>query len=399
MSLILYLIAGMLAFATASAQKPVSTHQQELQRLRQSIESTRQRIKSLEQRESKALRSLSVTQRQQKNINKMVATLSRTLSVLEDSLHAIETKVSQTKASISNTEDRWRLLTRGMYESIITSRGRPRRSFLPPYLYTQATRSTLRYRHELSSMADSLSSQLAYLGDISQSQAASLRQQQQKNAQLTQALSRQSKEIQSVRASKQELLDELRKKQQSAAKIRSMIEQLVAKERKRQSTAAKKKDKATKPPGKGGKQQKRESTEASNAPKRGSFQSKSLPWPTPNRSMLHSYGTYTNPATGTSHENPGIDIKAAVGTGVTCVAKGQVSTVTWLPGFGSLVIVDHQNGFRTVYANLSSVSVQRGANVGQGTRIGSSGSNLDGDLVHFEIWIDGKRINPTTYLR
>ena len=82
-----------------------------------------------------------------------------------------------------------------------------------------------------------------------------------------------------------------------------------------------------------------------------------------------------------------------------CVAKGQVSTVTWLPGFGSLVIVDHQNGFRTVYANLASVAVGRGSTVSQGTRIGASGSNLDGDLVHFEIWIDGKRINPLTYLR
>ena len=76
-----------------------------------------------------------------------------------------------------------------------------------------------------------------------------------------------------------------------------------------------------------------------------------------------------------------------------------VSTITWLPGFGSLVIVDHQNGFRTVYANLAAVAVQRGAQVLQGARIGTSGSNLDGDLVHFEVWIEGKRINPLTYLR
>ncbi|MBM4178214.1 MAG: hypothetical protein FJ211_02635 [Ignavibacteria bacterium] len=399
MPALLYLIAGMLALATASAQKPVSTPQQELQRLRQSIESTRQRIKSLEQRESKALRSLSATQRQQKNINKMVASLSRTLAVLVDSLHTIETKFSQTKASISNTDDRWRLLTRGMYEHLVINRGRQRQSHLPSYLYTQATLSAVRYRSALSDTADSLSNQLAYLGDVSQSQAVALRQQQQKNAQLSLALSRQSKEIQSVRNSKQELLEELRKKQQSATKIRSMIEQLVAKERKQQSTSTKKNAKASKPPAKGGKQQKHESTVATNAPKRGSFQSKSLPWPTPSQSILHSYGTYTNSATGTTHENPGIDIKASVGTGVSCVAKGLVSTVTWLPGFGSLVIIDHQNGFRTVYANLSRVSVQRGSSVGQGSRIGSSGSNLDGNLVHFEIWIDGKRINPLTYLR
>ncbi len=390
-------VIGLAAMLVASSQQPAASHQQELQRLRQSIDATRARIRDLSRRESTAMRSLTATQRQQKNLNRMIYDLSFRLRLLEDSLSSIETRIVQTRTSITNAEDRWKLLTRRMHENNVAARGSVRSSDLPAYLYAQATQSTVALRSQLTSVADSLSNRMEYLDDISQAQERSLREQQQKKNVLSQTLTRQTKEIQTVRATKQQLVEELRKKQQSAAKIRAMIEQLVAKERKQRSQQSRSKPGA--PPVRRGGRESREPMVASSAPQRGPFQTKSLPWPTSGRSVLHGYGTYTNPSTGTSHENPGIDIKAQNGTSVMCVAKGQVSTVTWLPGFGSLVIVDHQNGFRTVYANLASVAVGRGSTVSQGTRIGASGSNLDGDLVHFEIWIDGKRINPLTYLR
>ena len=389
-------VVALLTCFAAQAQ-PAASHQQELQRLRQSIESTRQRIQDLTRRESTAMRTLSATQRQQKNLQKIIAGLYGQLSVLEDSVQSINHQITQTRTSISNAENRWKVLTRHMYERNVALRGKVPSSLLPAYLYAQTTRSTAQFRDQLSTMADSLSERMEYLDDVSQAQANALREQQQRRVVLTQAASRQAKEIEKVRSNKQQLVAELRKKEQSAAKIRSLIQQLVAKERmKKQPKPGVTSGNAR---SKNATADAHESTIARSAPQRGAFQSNSLPWPTSGRTVLHGYGTYRNPTTGTSHENPGIDIKAPTGTGVTCVAKGVVSTVTWLPGFGSLVIVDHQNGFRTVYANLAAVAVQRGTQVLQGARIGSSGSNLDGDLVHFEVWIDGRRINPLTYLR
>lgn len=134
-------------------------------------------------------------------------------------------------------------------------------------------------------------------------------------------------------------------------------------------------------------------------PERGAFRRNSLPWPTSSKSLVHGYGTYRNPETGTTLENPGIDIKSATGSAVSCVADGSVSSVAWLPGYGSLVIVDHDNGFRTVYANLAGVSVQRGDQIRQGASVGTSGENIDGTLVHFELWFGRDRQNPLTYLR
>ena len=370
-------------------------HQQELNRLRKSIEETKQRIKDLGRRESKAMRSLSSTQRQQKNLQKIISGLSTRLTMFEDSLLHVNQQIVAARATITNTVDRWKLLTWGMHEYAVLHRGQRSRSALAPYLYLSLTRSTLSRANQLSNMADSLALRMDYLGNLSAVQSASLREQELRSKSLKKTEAEQTKEIRSVRASKQQLLEELKKKEQSATKIRSLIQQLVARESKKKQGQ----QSAKKSTGKGTSISKGSSTVATNAPQRGAFKAKSLSWPTSGRSILHGYGTYTNASTGTTHENPGIDIKANAGSSVSCVAQGQVSTVTWLPGFGSLVIVDHNNGFRTVYANLASVAVQRGSHVGQGSRIGTSGSNLDGDLVHFEVWIEGKRINPLTYLR
>lgn len=344
------------------------------------------------------MKNLSATQRRQKNVDKLVGQLQGNLQALMDSLRLLNEDVARTRSSIANTENRWGLLTRHMLEHLSMTRGTDPTSMLDRYVYVASSRSAANTHNRLNSMADSLSSRMQILGDVSEEQEYSLRQQQRERMRIASTVQQQATEIQKVRSSKQSLVEELRAKQQSAARIRNIIQALVAKER-----AAARRPPVSSKKGKGGTRKNdagtKGQTATTNAPQRGAFTSKSLPWPTPSRSILHGYGTYNSPTTGTTHENPGIDIQAATGTSVRCVAGGEVSTVTWLPGFGSLVIIDHLNGFRTVYANLSGVHVQRGAKVGQGASLGTSGSNMDGALVHFEVWIEGKRINPLTYLR
>lgn len=385
------------ACLTTTAQ-PVSVQQQDLLRLRQSIEQTKQKINALSRKEKSAMKSLTSTQRQQKNLDKIIRQLQFNLTALIDSVRVLDESVSRTRSSIANTENRWSLLTRHMLEHLAATRGVEPSALLGRYVYVKSSTHTAEARRRLNSMADSLSSRMQFFGDVSQEQEYSLRQQQRERVRVASTMQQQALEIKRVRSSKQALLDELRAKQQSAARIRSIIQSLVAKERaaarKPPASSTKAKD-ATKKRNEGTAGQ----TVATYAPQRGAFTSRSLPWPTTSKSILHGYGTYNSPTTGTTHENPGIDISTAAGTSVRCVASGEVSTVTWLPGFGSLLIVDHQNGFRTVYANLAAVNVQRGSKVGQGASLGTSGSNMDGALVHFEVWIDGKRINPLTYLR
>ena len=80
------------------------------------------------------------------------------------------------------------------------------------------------------------------------------------------------------------------------------------------------------------------------------------------------------------------------------VADGEVSTIWWLPSFGNLVIMNHQNGYRTVYAHLSEIAVNEGDRIRQGEQIGKSGEALAGPLLHFEIWKDREKQDPLQWL-
>jgi murein DD-endopeptidase MepM/ murein hydrolase activator NlpD len=92
-----------------------------------------------------------------------------------------------------------------------------------------------------------------------------------------------------------------------------------------------------------------------------------------------------------------IDIAAGGGTPVWAADSGVVVFAGWSNGgYGNLVMLDHGNGWQTVYAHLSSVSVGCGQSVGQGGGIGAAGStgNSTGAHLHFETRSDGGFVNP-----
>ncbi len=90
----------------------------------------------------------------------------------------------------------------------------------------------------------------------------------------------------------------------------------------------------------------------------------------------------------------GAPVKAADSGYVTYVGQG------WSSGYGNHVIVDHGNGYSTVYAHLNSVFVSPGENVGRGEQIGTVGNtgNSTGPHLHFEIRYQGVRRNPYSFL-
>jgi murein DD-endopeptidase MepM/ murein hydrolase activator NlpD len=65
-------------------------------------------------------------------------------------------------------------------------------------------------------------------------------------------------------------------------------------------------------------------------------------------------------------------------------------------GYGNMVMIDHGNGYQTLYAHLSQVSTQCGRSVAQGALIGYSGStgNSTGPHLHFEVRYQGGFISP-----
>ncbi len=93
----------------------------------------------------------------------------------------------------------------------------------------------------------------------------------------------------------------------------------------------------------------------------------------------------------------GIDIAAGEGAPIYAADSGVVVFAGWaFGGYGNMVMIDHGNGYQTVYAHLSTVSASCGRSLSQGAIIGYSGStgNSTGPHLHFEVRYLGGFVNP-----
>ena len=125
-----------------------------------------------------------------------------------------------------------------------------------------------------------------------------------------------------------------------------------------------------------------------------------LPWPIEGK-VISRFGTYQNPNLKTVTENTGIDIHGSEGTEVKSIYDGIVTTVTYIRGYGNTVILDHGDGFYSVYTHVMDVEVEENSYVNARdiiAHVGDSGS-LEGTKLHFEIWGNKDKLNPELWLK
>jgi len=113
-----------------------------------------------------------------------------------------------------------------------------------------------------------------------------------------------------------------------------------------------------------------------------------------------NYGYRLDPITGRSTFHTGVDIIAGPGTPVMAAAGGVVSTVAFVPEYGNIVDVDHDNGLTSRYAHLSKSLVKVGDVVMKGQRIALVGATgrVTGPHLHFEVREKGIPLNPNKFL-
>lgn len=127
-------------------------------------------------------------------------------------------------------------------------------------------------------------------------------------------------------------------------------------------------------------------------------------WPTPEygyRALTSSFGNRVHPVTrrvGTFHT--GIDIGTRMGARVDAAASGTVAFAGWNGGYGNCIIIDHGNGYSTLYGHLNRIHVTRGQSVTQRQHIGDVGSTgvSTGPHLHFEILVRGVPVDPARYI-
>ncbi|MEX2210390.1 MAG: M23 family metallopeptidase [Gaiellaceae bacterium] len=105
---------------------------------------------------------------------------------------------------------------------------------------------------------------------------------------------------------------------------------------------------------------------------------------------------------GGARGHEGVDFGRLRRLGIIAAAGGRVLRVGYqagYDGYGKIVVVAHANGYRTLYAHLSSVAVRPGQRVWAGRRLGIAGctGHCTGTHLHFEVRHWGRAINPVRF--
>jgi murein DD-endopeptidase MepM/ murein hydrolase activator NlpD len=123
-------------------------------------------------------------------------------------------------------------------------------------------------------------------------------------------------------------------------------------------------------------------------------------WPIPTHSRISSpFGMRMHPIQRRNIHHSGVDVGAPTGTRLLASADGIVRFAGWSGGYGNTVIIDHGNGYSTLYAHNSRNRVTTGQSVTRGQHIADVGSTgmSTGPHLHFEIRINNRAVDPMAY--
>lgn len=117
--------------------------------------------------------------------------------------------------------------------------------------------------------------------------------------------------------------------------------------------------------------------------------------------VVSNYGNRLHPILGYYRLHAGIDFDGSTGDPIIASRNGVVILAEYYGGYGNTVILDHGDGFTSLYAHLSSYNVSEGDTIEAGRTLGAMGSTglSTGPHLHFEIRQNGAPVDPLPYLQ
>jgi murein DD-endopeptidase MepM/ murein hydrolase activator NlpD len=97
--------------------------------------------------------------------------------------------------------------------------------------------------------------------------------------------------------------------------------------------------------------------------------------------------------------HPGVDFAAPEGTTVFATANGKVESAGFIRGHGQRIVINHGNGYKTLYAHLDNINVFEGKTVERGDVIGTIGMTGKSIIphLHYEVTFKAKHLNPVNF--
>lgn len=380
-----------------SAEKDIAKKTEELEKLRKDIAAYEEKLKESEKKEKTTLTHLDNLEKQSTLIRKLVRQL-------REQEKQITSDIKEAKASISDLETQLQFLkshyakyVRSVYmnnrvydvELLLSSNSINQLSIRIQYL----KRFSDQRAKDLQGILDnksSLEKQNDQLQASLEKERALLAEKTKEERSLKNKTSQRRSMLRGIRSDKKQFQQELARKNQAVKEIEKIIADLIERERiRKEKEAAEARER----------ERRGEIAKAPTEPA-GTFHQRrgKLNWPVSRGAIASRFGRQVHPTLKTVTQNTGIDISSTAGSDVLAVANGEVSVVSFIPGFGNLLILNHYGGYRTVYAHLSDIAVSENQTVIEGQVIAKSGDSVEGNILHFEIWKDREKQDPEDWL-
>lgn len=411
LTLLLLCCCIVLPVSAQRADRELKQKERELQKLRADIQAYEKRLQESETKEKVTLDRLDDLEHQSNLLRRLVKNLQ------EEELD-VSADIDTAKMTITELEAKLQFL-KMHYANYVRSVYKNGRVYDLELLFSSKSINQmyirLQYMKRFSEQRAKDLQEIIENKTTVEEQSRQLEEKLQNKRQLLQEKTREEKNLKSTYSTRQTILKKIRKnkktyqaeltrKQNAFHQIEDLITALIEKERIRKEHEA-------------AVRRERELAEARERERSKNIPAPALPrpaeataistfeqhrgkmrWPVSNGSVQTHFGNQVHPVLKTVTQNTGIDIATPVGSNVYAVADGEVALLSFIPGFGNVLIVNHYNGYRTVYAHLSDITVEESQKVTEGTVIAKSGDTVAGSILHFEIWKEREKQNPEHWL-
>ncbi len=398
------LVAGLLAASLlfpavswAQGDSLEMTKRRELEQIQRQARESREAAKKLRGRETKEVSRLHLTERELSRTQRRIRNLGKRQSRLDQDLRLTRGRLEESRNAYEQQRRRLARRLRNLYkagpagetEFLLSTNSfaqlLERWDFL--VRIARQDRAQLARLEELRGRVASNEQRLSATLDEVGSNLSQTEREKRRLAQLRGARRQTVNEIQTQRRAYEAAAVELEKTARSIQRLLAQLERQRKAEEEARRRAAE-----GKPPG-----------EVRPAPYTGQFARAegSLDWPV-RGDLVGRFGPEAHPRFGTKTLNNGVDIAAPSGTPVRAVAKGRVDFTSEDYGtYGQLVILNHGDGYYTLYAHLSDILVRVGQEVESGGTIGRVGDtgSLKGNILHFEVRRGAAALDPQDWLR
>ena len=390
-----YIILVSFCFCFLNAQSSQRDYNEELRYQNDAINKMKKEIEELSSKLRKANINETTTSKRITNLDEEIALVNKLIQSLKKEETSNRNKVNVLKDRIKTKEDELELLRTRYEQRIVNTYQKGRVSDLEKVLSSTSWRQAV-YRTQYLKIISSIEQKMTK--DIENillaikkdklklesllRQSISLKRDKQKQmTSLRKMRIKREKELNRIRQDKSALANYMQEKSAGVKQLESIIKKVLEdKARFEREERIRQQQQALK-------------TKEFNLLKG------QLPWPTEGR-VISKFGKQWNSRLKTTTDNPGIDIKGQPGSPIRSTMSGVVTTITYIRGYGTTVIIDHGGGFYTVYSHVTNIQTQVDSEVRSGDVIaymGDSGS-VNGSKLHFEVWGKGQKLDPEKWL-